>query len=142
MWVPQAIQSAEARRGQRFVDRRVVLEPWIPARNRAGVGGETAGKIRSQQAGMAWTTSVVDQPGDHGDPRASQGRQLLIGPAPIRLPPCVGRDAFPQHGVADGADPERGKAVNIVRSSLVAIERDLAEILVADPVDCALHAAP
>ena len=140
--VPHAVQAGKARRGADLVDRGVVLEPWIARGDGAGIVGQALGKARIDQARVARAAAVVDQAGDRGDAGVAQRIEALVGPAPVGALEAVGRGALPQHRVADGANAERGEAVDIAGAVGMTVTVELAEIRILHTVDGAFEAAP
>ena len=139
---PDAVQAGEARRGADLVDRGVELEPRVARGDRTGVLGQRWCKAGIDQARMARAAAVVDQSGDRGDAGRAQGGQALVRPAPVGAFDAVGGGAFPQDGVADGADAEPGEALDVAGAVAMAVAVQLAEIRILHAIDRAFEAAP
>ena len=140
--VPDACQTREARRGQDFVDRGVVLGPGVACRYRAGVLGELFGEGWVDQARMLRTAAMVDQADDRRHAEPLQGRQARVGPGPVGVLDAVGGGALPQDGIADGLDAEGSEAFDVLQAAGVAVAVHLAEVRITHAVDGAFESAP
>lgn len=89
---------------------------------------------------MARPAAVVRQPRDGPDAQLPQAAEPLVRPRPVDVLEAVGRQALPQHGIADGADAQAREEVEITHARGVVVALHLIEEHVAYPVDGALEA--
>src|SRR5690349_13843836 len=61
MWIPMAIKSAEACRGQGLIDWRIGVQPWIAFCNHARIGCKFSWEGRVQEIGITGTTAMMEQ---------------------------------------------------------------------------------
>ena len=142
MRIPDAVEAAEPGRRYRFVDGRPVVDPGKPLCDRRGEPRQPGGEPGIEQAGVAGPAAVVHQADDGRETETAQGRQALVGEAPVGLLDRFRRCRFPEHRVADGADPERGEALEIVVAQVVPASVELRPVDVAHAIDGAFHTAP
>jgi hypothetical protein len=140
--VPHAVQPREAGGGADLVDRRVVLDPGVAAGHRAGVFRQLFREVLGHQAGMARTAAVVDQADDGRHAQLLQHGQAFVRPRPVCRVDAVRSGALPQHGIADRADAERGKALEVLQPLCMTVAVHLGEVIVAYAVDGAFEPAP
>jgi hypothetical protein len=142
VWIPHAVQAGKACRGADFVDRGVVLEPWVARGDRAGILGQRLREARVDQAGVTGAAAVVDQAGNRGHAGSAQRSQAFVGPAPVGLVDAVRGGAFPQDRIADCLDAERGEALDVAGAFCMAVAVQLAKVFFAHAVDRAFEATP
>ncbi len=85
---------------------------------------------------------MVDQPDDRLDAEPLQRDQPLVRPAPVSRSEPGRRDALPQHRLAQRADAERCKTIEVIVAHRMAITIQLAEIAIVHAIDRAFDAAP
>ena len=85
---------------------------------------------------------MVDQPNDRPDAKRPQIGEPLAWPGPVCRGNAIRRCAFPQHGVTECTQSERGKAVQITSAPGMAALLDLIEVSIANTVNGWLEAAP
>ena len=78
---------------------------------------------------------MMEQADDGIDCQVAQATQPVIAPSPPVALAFLGRDLFPEQGVAKGFNAKPGDAVQVLDTAVMAIERQLVEITVADAVD-------
>jgi len=91
---------------------------------------------------VARAAAVVDEADDGADAESAQAREARIRPGPVGAVGAVGRGALPEDGVAHGAEAQAGEEFEVAGARGVAAALKLVEVLIPDPVDGALHAAP
>ncbi len=84
----------------------------------------------------------MDQADDGPDLERAHALEALVAPGEVELVGTARRVALPQHGVAQGLDPEAREQVEVVDASLVAGADRLVEDVIADAVDGAFVPAP
>jgi hypothetical protein len=106
MRVPVAIQSAEARGRQRFVDWCERIEPWIALGHRTCETRELLRKLRIEQARIARAASVMHESYNRTNAELAQSAEALVCPAPINRIQRVGRELFPQNRITQRPNAE------------------------------------
>ena len=129
MRIPEAVQTAESCRGQRFVDRRPVGDPVEALGGSAGVCGKTGRETVVEQAGMGRTAAMVDQSGNRRDAEAAQVGQLTVRPVEILAV------AFPQQWIAQLRDAQCCKAFEIASPVVVPGQARLVGVVIAGAAD-------
>src|SRR5215218_5567792 len=142
MRVPVAVERAEARGRQRFIDGGVALNPGITPGDAHGVAGEKLRKAWIEQIGIARPAAVVDEAGDRRDAEPSKTVEALVVPGPVRFVGPVRGDRLPQDGVAQRPKPKRRDPVEIVDPIAMAGLQALVAEIVGDPRDRAFQSAP
>ncbi len=137
--IPVTIERAEPSRGQRLIHRRVMVDPGIPRRDPAGKGRQTVREARLNERRMRRTTPVMDESHDWPNSQRPQPPESGIGPRPVG---GLGGVAFPEHRVANRPHSQRGEAVEILGTRIVARQRHLVEITVANSIDRAFQPRP
>jgi hypothetical protein len=93
--IPVAVETAEARCGERLVDRRPARHPRVALGRCARVFGELLGELGVDEARRARPAAVVDEPGDRPDLELAQPREPLVGPRPVSRSEPIGRHPLP-----------------------------------------------
>ena len=104
--IPHAVERGEARRRQRFVDRRPAPHPGERFRRGAGILGEPHRKRRIEQIGVARTAAVMQQRDDRVDAVRAQRCKPRRGFAKIAVVRIERRDPLPEYRRARGMDAE------------------------------------
>jgi hypothetical protein len=91
---------------------------------------------------MAGAAAVMDQADDGRNAQLLQHRQAFVRPRPVSLVDAVWRGALPQDWIADCAEAERGKALQVLQPCCVTVAVHLGEVVVAYAGDGAFEAAP
>ncbi len=136
--IPDAVESAESRRGVGLVDGGVGVEPGISLGDLAGIGRQLVRELRIEQAGVRRPLPWWTRPAMGRISRAWSELQVLVGPAPGRVELIV----LPKQADAEGADAEVAKQLVVAESAGVAGEVHLVEVGVAYTVAGVLDAAP
>lgn len=139
--VPMTVERTEARRCHRLVHRRPILHPRIWPRHAFGVGGEPRCKIRGKNVRVMGAATMVDEPDDWSQCRSAQLLQCRVSAVPIE-PFGIAGDMFPQHRIAQTAQPEGGEPIKVVQPLSVAGAAILIMISPIDPIDRAFVSAP
>ena len=142
MRIPVAVESAEASGGERFVDRGVRVNPWVPLRNLSGVGGELLGKVAVEKRRVNRSAAMVDESGHRLYAEGLKLAKALVGPSPVRTYRAERSNPFPKYRIAQPADAQRGDAAEVAGPLGMPGPFQLIVIAIADAVHSALDAAP
>jgi hypothetical protein len=142
MRMPVAVETAEAGRRQRLVDRGEHVDPRIACCNTLSMTSHQVGELRVDQASVARPTAMVDKAGNRPDAEFAQASEALIRPGPVADIGMVGRDGFPHDGVADRFDPERRDGIEIGQALEMPCLLHLIAEFAAYLHNSALNAAP
>ena len=135
------IKAAEPGRGERFIDRRVRIQPGITLRHHPGITGEEPGEFRIEQIGMRRAASVMKQSHNRPDAKFTQAVQPPVRPAPIDFTISRGH-SLPEHGITNGFEADLPQQFQIALPVRVAGKLQLVHIAFAHAIDSAFKAAP
>jgi hypothetical protein len=105
MRVPVAVESGEARGGERLVDRGPHLDPGVTVGDARGIIGQLLREIGVEQLGIKRARAVMDEAANHVDAALAEHRQPVVGPGEIELVRPLRR-----HGLPQDREPDRGQA--------------------------------
>ena len=142
MRIPVPVEAAEARRGQRLIDRRKHLDARITAGNHCRVLGQQLGKFGIEQICVMRAAAMMDEPSDRRDPQTGKPREPGVVPVPIGAVRVVRSHLLPKHRVSQNAKPQFGDGIQVFRSMTVAGLQKLVAEGVVHPGNCALDSAP
>jgi len=142
MRIPAPVQPAESRGRQRFVDRCVVVDPWVAFRDTARESRELRRELRIDETRVVRTAAVMNQPGNDAHSCATNEGKAIIGPRPRLFVRSSGRNSLPQHGVAQGTNAELTAPFDVIAALGVTVALELVEPAVIDAIDRAFDTAP
>ncbi|MEY2563445.1 MAG: hypothetical protein QOH88_1638 [Verrucomicrobiota bacterium] len=140
--IPVSVKSAEARCGQRFVDRSIGIERGITSRDRGRITGELFGKLRIEKIRSRRSTAMMQQTCNRANPELAQPSHVAIAPAPIDRSIGGAGQRFPQDGKAQRPQAQLREPIQIALALPMAGSFQLVEEAVTDSIDCALDSAP
>ena len=96
MRIPMAIKRRKARRGERLIDRRPLVDPGIALRNAGREISETPREtVIVEEMRVGGTAAVMDKPGNDVDAMCAQPVDPRIHALPEMLSGPIRRNAFP-----------------------------------------------
>ena len=135
------IKATEPRRGERFIHRRVGIDPRITACHLFGKARQFQREFRIEQAGPIGTGAVVEQRGDGRYSGPPKRRKTFITPAPV-ISARTSFDHLPNDGVANCSQPQPLQQLHVLRTVVVARVMQLATNRGSNPYYAALQATP
>ena len=78
--IPVPVQSAETRRRQRLIDRRVQVDPRVTLRHPGGEESQLFGQRWIHETCVAWTAPVMEQTNDWTNAQFPQSFEARIRP--------------------------------------------------------------
>lgn len=121
---------------------RRVAHPGVAPGHHSGVAGQLGGKVGLVEGRVAGAAAVVHQAHNGLNAQPLRVGQALVGPVPVGPVNAVGGPVLPEHGVAQGAQPQPGKAVEVGQPVVVPAARELVGVGIAHPPAGAFDAAP
>jgi hypothetical protein len=142
MRIPMAVQGGEPSGGERFVDRRPILDPWVSLRDLGGEAAERSAEPFVEERSVTGAAAVVQQPSYWSDAELPKTFQPLVTPTPIALFGIVGRCALPKNWEAHSSRAELGDEIKIPHPGVMTRRAELITIRVRHAIDGAFGACP
>jgi len=136
------VERGKARCGQRFVDRRPVIDPRKMGSGCGCMRRQPSSEIGVDETSSARPAAVMDKSDNRPDSEVTKPLETLAMPSPKARRIVAMRKAFPKQRISQRGNSQRRKAVEITFTPFVAARTQLIGKVIADPIDGAFGAAP